>query len=105
MIHAFILRAMRELPSYTTIRSLAALMVLSAQPGPIRTRDLARFIGIPKPSITRLTDHLRHAGLVEKSRAIRAGGDLRDCWVSLTDKGRRVVRDLELELQSSRARA
>lgn len=87
----FALRASRVMPPHTTTRFLTALLLLDRETQPIRSRALAEMLGIPKPSLTRLTDHMSIIGYATKHRQ---GKDRRHCWVQITDKGRDCVRKL-----------
>lgn len=92
---AFLVRIMREHPSDAlTPRLLAVIFVLAQRNKPTRTRDIAAELGIPKPSFTRLGNHLVHLGYASK---VRGGKDARDCWISATEPGRAFVARVSLD--------
>lgn len=84
-----LLRAIATAPTpLFPVRELAALMFLAEKRGAILSRDLARDLGIPKPSLSRLMDKLGTAKLAARKHG---GQDGRDCWIEITPAGRDFV--------------
>lgn len=95
----FSLLASQKMPSHATMRFVAALLILEHQTAPMLSRDLVKRLGISKPSITRITDTLKRAGLIDKRRGHTDG---RDCWITITAAGRMLVHELvEASLSAS----
>ena len=67
-----------------TARQICGLLVMHRAGGPLRFRDLARGIGCPKPSVTRVHQTLKRLGFADTKRNPRDG---RDIYVSLTPEG------------------
>lgn len=65
-------------------RHLIILLVLHGASQPMRHRDLAKEVGCPRPSLTRLHQRLHRLALVE---AIHSNTDGRDVSFVLTEKG------------------
>jgi DNA-binding MarR family transcriptional regulator len=87
-IQAILRVAPEEARNTFTLRMVGILLVVAESNVPIRLRDAAERLGIPKPATTRGSKSLERFGLLERNRAQK---DMRDCWLSLTDNGRMVA--------------
>lgn len=84
------------------LRAYAAVLFLSKSTDPVRHRELAAGLGIPKPSVTRLTDTLVHEGLAHR---LKRPGDQRDCWIELTGLARQRLAQIQILEAGEAARA
>ncbi len=69
-----------------------ALRILRGEGKPVQVYQIAERMVTPKTDITRLVDRLEKAGFVRRERC---GDDRRVVWVTLTDKGKAVLRKLD----------
>ena len=85
----FMIRCIKHAPcDQANLRHVGALLVLAEHTSPIEFRTLAKHMGIPKPSLTRILDTLSKEELIERRRNAH---DARTCNVALTATGRRIV--------------
>jgi MarR family transcriptional regulator, 2-MHQ and catechol-resistance regulon repressor len=68
------------------------LRILRGEGAPMRCLDIAARTVTVVPGITGLVDRLTAAGLVERERSVR---DRREVYVSITEKGLKVLADLD----------
>lgn len=80
-----------------TVRTLTILIYLTGQRFPVRSRDLARALDLPKPTVSRLIRALARIDFIEFGKGDK---DQRDCWVSPTEKGRAFVASLSADAQA-----
>jgi MarR family transcriptional regulator, 2-MHQ and catechol-resistance regulon repressor len=69
-----------------------ALRILRGEGKPMQVYQIAERMVTPQTDITRLVVRLEKAGLVERQRC---GEDRRVVWVTLTDRGKAVLRKLD----------
>lgn len=69
-----------------------ALRILRGEGKPMQVYQIAERMVTPQTDITRLVDRLENAGFVERERC---GDDRRVVWVTLTNKGKAVLKKLD----------
>jgi DNA-binding MarR family transcriptional regulator len=85
-----------------TAQQYNALRLLrGVHPGKLRTLDLAARLVSRAPDITRLLDKLEQRGLIERTRPPE---NRREVWVSITDAGLALLRDLAAPVRACHAR-
>jgi len=83
---AFLKRCEDDLaPLKLNARGLRIFLTLAEHETPVQFGAFAKELAIYKPSLTRITDSLTHAGLATRTRSKKDG---RTCFLELTDKGR-----------------
>ena len=76
--------------SWFSVRQLAIVLWLFENDA-TKSRDIAKALNVPKPSVSRAIDGLCIMGLTERKRGKE---DARDSWVKLTAKGREFARKI-----------
>jgi DNA-binding MarR family transcriptional regulator len=85
-----------------TAQQYNALRLLrGVHPGKLRTLDLAARLVSRAPDITRLLDKLEQRGLIERTRPPE---NRREVWVSITDAGLALLRDLAAPVRACHTR-
>lgn len=77
-----------------TVRSLLIVVYLSGERAPVLSRNLAKALALPKPTVSRLVKSLVRMGLVERYRGKK---DRRDCLLMVSEKGRAFATDIAAE--------